>query len=344
MLQRVSGRDRAMVLRSLGVMFNSGCSLTQSLAMLAEQAESKLMADACQHLYKQLQAGHYLSAAMQKIPWVFTRLHIKMVQVGENSGKLGSVLLKLAEYEDRQIELQMKIRNALTMPLIICSMCVLMVLIGPPFLFGNLFAFLSETGGQLPWPTRLLMALSQALKSPVFWILAGLLTGAGVVAVRRHGGSPRVFQKLLQLPALGAVFQLLVLTRFAQALQSMLEVGIGLVQALQLASQACDCRYLELAMDKCIEQVKEGDSLAEAFAQVELFPGAFVQSVAAGEESGSLSAMLGSLARLYQVELDHSLDLLTKSLEPVVLGLVGGIVCFVVVATLSPMLKLVESL
>lgn len=285
---------------------------------------------------------------MQRLPWAFTTVQTRMIQVGEKSGRLGQVLIKLADYEDKAISLKLKVRTALTMPLIICVMCLLMVVIMPPFLFGGLFEILRETGGELPLATKILMTFSDGIRGSWFWLGAVLCGGVAGAAWWRHNEDVdlqiRVYRALLRIPALGAVLRLVTITRFASALETMLAVGIPVLQGIQLAGHSCGNAYLEEITGEVVKQIKDGEELAAALALHPFFPGAFVQGVAAGEEAGRLQDMLKSLSELYQVELDHSLELLTKSLEPLILGAVGGIVCFVVVATLAPMLKVVESL
>jgi type IV pilus assembly protein PilC len=345
---QISGQERAFLFRSLGVMFNSGCGLVPALDMLAQQLENPHLREAALSLSKFVSSGHYLSNAMAKLPWAFTSVQTRMVQVGEKSGRLAQVLIRLADHEDKTVALKLKVRTALTMPLIICCMCLTMVVIMPPFLFGGLFEILRETGGELPLATKILMTFSDALRGPVFWVavVAGLVATA--LGVLRHNSDTelqiRTFQALLRIPAVGSVLRLVTLTRFASGLETMLAVGIPVLQGLQLAGQSSGNAFLEEITGQVVKQVKEGDGLAEALSAHEFFPRAFVQGVAAGEEAGRLQDMLGSLTELYQVELDHSLELLTKSLEPLIMGAVGGIVCFVVVATLAPMLKVVESL
>jgi type IV pilus assembly protein PilC len=329
-------------------MFNSGCSLIRAFDMLAQQLENRVLVEACTTLSRQVQSGHYMSQAMKKLPWAFTRVQISLIQIGEKAGQLGAVLIKLADHEESQLELRLKVRNALTMPLIICSMCVLMVVVIPPILFSGLFEILRETGAELPMATRILMGFNHFLCSgwsALAALAAGLMAAAAVAQWRRSlTFQVNVYQKLLQVPVLGTMLKMMILTRLSRSLQTLLEVGIPIMQAIELSGETCDCAYLSQGLKGVLERVREGDSLSDSFASFDFFPSAFVQSVSAGEESGQLSSMIGSLAQMYRVELDHSLELLTKSLEPLVLGLVGGIVCFVVVATLSPMLKMVESL
>ena len=344
----VSGQERALLFRSLAVMFHSGVSLDRSLAMLGEQQPNATLAAACRELAHKIQSGRYLSNAMAQIPLVFSTMHIRLVAVGEKTGQLALVLNQLADLEERQLQIEMKVRNSLTVPVMVSSLCVLMVALAPPLLFRGIFEMLKDTGAAMPWPTQILVTLSDAIRNPLFYVavmvLAGL-AGAGWSKVQR---TPRLrlmwLRRVQSLPVVGPTLQLISLTRFSQTLYVMNYVGVPILQSLEFSSQSTNDQALIQSVEGVIEQVKEGIMIGQALQNSGGFPAAFCQAVVAGEESGSLSDMLESMSRLYQVELEHNLELMTKSLEPIMLGFVGAIVAFTVVATLLPMLKVMESL
>lgn len=329
-------------------MFNSGCPLVQSLSMLKTQTENQQLAEAAGSLARQLESGHYLSQALARHPWLFSQVQARLVQLGETSGQLGAMLLHIADHEEQGVELRLKLRSALLMPLMVCAFSLLMTVLVPPLLFTGLFEILQDTGAELPLPTRLLIMFNSALRSP--WsllLLAGLVAGAAW-AVRRVQGDParqaRCWKAALRLPVVGGCLQLQLLTRWTQSMHTMLRSGVPILQALKLAGDCCGSAYVEELSREVVTRVQEGQTLAESLAFTEFFPSGLRQSVSAGEEAGQLTAMCKSMMELYGVELDHSLSVMARALEPIVLGVVGSIVCFVVLATLMPMLKLVESL
>lgn len=343
----VTGQERALFLRSLSVMFQSGVPLARGLDMLArQQVPGSPLGLASQSLSQKVQGGRYLSNAMSAHPDIFSASQVRLVAVGEKTGQLAQVLQELASLDERQTEIHLKVRSSLTMPLLVCGLCLLMVALAPPLLFRGLFEMLRESGGQLPWATRILVTFSDALRSPVFYV--GLAIGllSVFLAAYRSGGwrNPRLARWLRGTPVIGPTLALISLTRFSQNLKTTTQVGLPILQCLTLSAQACDDPVLEEEIVKVVAAVEEGSTIGAALTVAPTFPSAFCQSVAAGEESGALTSMLESLARLYRVELDHSLEMMTKALEPLMLGFVGAVVGFTVVATLLPMLKVIESL
>jgi type II secretory pathway component PulF len=325
-------------------MFGAGVSIDRALQLLGEQQENARLAEACRAMAIKVQSGRYLSNALQSYPKIFSQAQIRLIGVGESTGQLSLMLAELASLEERQLEIELKVRGSLTMPLIVCALCLTMVTLAPPLLFRSLFQMLQEQGAQLPWMTRILIGLSEALFHPLAWLL-GLACCAAVgwasrVWLSRPSGRRRLALGLDALPVVGALLRRVAVTRFLQSLKSTVSVGLPILQGLPLSAASSDDVLL---MDAC-QLAQEGLTLAQALHTAGYFPATLIQGVAAGEESGSLAGMLDSLANLYRVELEHQLEVMTKSLEPLLLGFVGAIVAFTVIAILMPMLKVMETL
>lgn len=275
-------------------------------------------------------------------------MHIRLVAVGEKTGQMHVSLSQLADLEERQLQIEMKVRGSLTVPLIVCGFCLAMVVIAPPLLFRSLLTMLSENGADMPLPTKILIFFSDAIRNPLSYVFATVFAGFFLLWARHQWNQPtkrlRWVRWFQTLPLVGPILRLVSLTRFAQTLSILQAVGVPIVQSLDYASQATADLSLIEDVKGVMERVKEGDLIGTALQESGGFPGAFCQSVAAGEESGKLGDMLESMARMYQVDLEHGLEVLTKSLEPLMLGFVGLIVAFTVVATMLPMLKVMDTL
>ncbi len=334
--------------RSLATMFQSGVPLDRALDMLARQQPNPMLRSACQGLAQRVQSGSYLSTAMARWPGVFDPHHSRLVGVGEKSGRLGAVLTQLAEMVERRASLHMKVQSALVVPLMASALCVLMVALAPPLLFRGLLEMLQSQGGSLPWPTRLLIAFSQAIRSPWLWLLALFLGGLGLAALRRLARGPglrlALRRQLLRLPALGPCLRVAAICQFARTLAILLRSGVPLLSALQSAGEASGDACLELDLVLIRQRVSEGALLSEALREGDYFPASFYGALGAGEESGSLEEMCRKMADLYEVELNHALELATRSLEPLLLAAIGTVVGFTVVAVLLPMVRVLETL
>ncbi len=341
---KIDAKARAIFFRSLSALFSSGVPLVRALELMGEQQESRRLAEACQGVARKVSEGNYLSRAMQQYPDVFQAVHHKMVQTGERSGQLHSVLLRLAEREERQQQLQQNFRGALMMPLIASGLCLALALLVPPFLFAGLFQMIREVGGDLPWTTRLLMGFSSLVTNP--W---GYPVLAALIWLARRAWS-RLLQdeawqfRFLQVPQLGPTVKLYLVAQFTQNLASMIEVGLPLLAALEQAARAVDAVCLDKVVERVTSRLKEGESLSASLEWADFFPSTLIQGVRASEEAGGLTLMLKNLHGLFALDLEQRIEVATKTFEPLVLGLVGAIVGFTLVATLQPMLSVLDRL
>lgn len=329
-------------------MFAAGMPLNRCLELLSLQSESPALRSASQDLLAQIEAGRSFSSAMISTPQAFTPIQRRMVEVGEHSGSLSAVFVRMADHEEHQVELERKVGGALWMPALVFVLCLGLAIFLPPFLFDGLFQLLRDSKVELPWPTVVLLGFSEVVRSPALFLLLALplgLAGAAVCLYRSHGKLRLVVGEfLLATPVLGRVVRMLAVTRFAHSLETLVRVGTPLVGALDLASRSAANELLLTRMQRAVRQVRDGVGLRQALAEVDFFPPAFLQGIETGQESGQMGKMLASLRQLYEIELEHSFEVLSRAVEPIFLILVGALVGFTVMATVLPMLQLVNQL
>jgi type II secretory pathway component PulF len=344
----VNSQERVVMLRSLSTMFASGLTLDRSIEILARQQANPKFGQALDQISSRIREGRFLSNALANYPWLFSETQVTLVSVGEKTGSLQKVLGMLATLEERQTNLQMKLKNSLVMPLLISSLCVVMVAVAPPLLFKPLFELMKGSGAQLSWPSQLLLLFSDCIRSPIsyaaLFCLGLMLLNVYRLYLVNAEFRARVYGWLRRVPALGATLRLVSLTRFCQTLEATLSVGLPLLASLKLSGRSTGDPVFEKDVNWLAEAVKDGCSMCHSMEGLASFPRSFAQSIGAAEESGSLTDMLSTLGGLYQIELDSNIEVLMKLIEPLMLMLIGAIVCFTIVATMLPMLKLVETL
>jgi type IV pilus assembly protein PilC len=344
----VAAQQRAVFFRCLATLFESGVPLVHSYELLSRQTEHPGLAEAAADVSRQLSRGVQLSRAMQRHPWCFSPLHLALIRVGENSGALGQIFLRLAREEEAAFQLQQRLRSSLMMPLIITATCLVLVTLVAPLVLGSVLKSMELKPEQMPWATQVLIVGSGVLTHPVTWIL-GLVALAGFFsALRAHGGSPDfrrwLAYRLDRVPGLGPLLRMFAVAQFVRTLEMTLAVGFPLIQALRMAGEAGANPQLQDHLLRSIESVTQGDELHQALEQADYFPPMVIQTVRAGQEAGSLVKLLANIVKILQLQLDHATETFTTALEPVVIGVVGALVGFCVIATMLPMVKLVDSL
>jgi type IV pilus assembly protein PilC len=281
---------------------------------------------------------------MAKHPKAFSRLYVAMVRAGETGGVLDSVLLRLADTLEREVELRRKIKSAMAYPVVVMVVVVLilsaMLLFVVPT-FKNLF---SSLGGTLPLPTRLLLAASEGFKK--YFLFVFLAVGAMIFAFRRWKKTDRgrfaVDRLKLKLPIFGQLFRKTALSRFARTLGALSRSGVPLLQSLDIVAETVENEVMANAVRDVQASVKEGESLAEPLSRHEIFPPMVVQMLAVGEETGALDTMLEKVSDFYDDEITATVDALTALIEPLLIVVVGGTVGLIVISLYLPMFRLMD--
>lgn len=347
-MRGVSGQPRAVYFRCLATLFESGVPLVRCFELLAQQSEHPWLRHASQQVGRLLAQGNTPADAMQRYPACFSPLHIALVRVGQRSGAMSQVFLRLAWDEESQLRLRQKLRSSLIMPLFISAFCIALMVFVSPLLLGSVLQNLELPPEKMPWISQCLVAMGWGLRNPWCWLLGFTCAGLAWKGWRgwqsSDSGRLQLARQLDRIPGLGWLLRLAAATQFLQTLETTLSVGFPLLESLRMATEAANHPLLSEALPGFLADIKAGDELHEAARKTEFFNAMVIQGIQAGQESGSLTRMLKHLTAILQVDLDYACETFSLALEPLVMALVGGMVGACVIGTLLPMVRLVESL
>jgi type IV pilus assembly protein PilC len=341
---KVKLKDVAVFSRQFATMINSGLSLIRALAILADQTESPVLAKTAAEVRLDVERGSSLSAALSRHPKVFNHLYIAMVKSGEAGGVLDAVLMRLADTIEKQVELRRKVKSAMTYPVVVLVICsviatAMLLLIVPQFK-----AIYADLGGTLPLPTRLLISISDLLKT--FFPLFVIFGVAGFFGFRKWARSPAGKPKWdafkLRVPVFGALTKKAALARFSRTLAALTRSGVGILEALDIVAETAGNEVVSTAVRDTQQAVKRGDTLSRPLEQHEVFPPMVVQMIAVGEETGALDEMLDKIADFYDQEVSATVDALTSLIEPMLICLMGVIVGGMIISLYLPMFNIIK--
>ncbi|MGK2907685.1 MAG: type II secretion system inner membrane protein GspF [Desulfuromonadales bacterium] len=339
--RKLPAGELAAATRQMATLLGAGLALDDALNTVNEQADQPLLSKTFAKIREEVVQGGTLHQALAAHRHIFPDLFINMIQVGEDSGTLDKAMHRLADFLETQARMRARIQAALAYP-------VLMTLVGSGVLVF-LFAFvvpkitgmLDELGQALPWPTLMLITLTDFLSK--WWWLLGLLLIALLVALKRYRdtdqGRLRTDTLALKLPLFGRLQLLIATARFARTLGTLLDSGVPLLRALDIARNLLTNRVLNAAVETATLRVQEGGSLAASLKQTAVFPPMLAQVTAAGEKSGQLEEMLFRVADTYEHQTDLSITSMLSLLEPLMILVMGTIVGFVVLAILLPIFQ-----
>jgi type IV pilus assembly protein PilC len=342
--ERVKLKDLAISSRQFATMINSGLSLLRALTILGEQTDNKKLAEVYAQVRLAVEQGSSLSQAFAQHPRVFPPIMINMVKAGETGGFLDQVLLQLAANFEAEVKLRAKIKSAMTYPVVvfvfaILALTAMLVFIVP--VFADMF---DSLGGELPLPTRILVAMSAGLKMMLPFLIVLLIVG--LLLWRRFKTHPKVRGVVdpfkLRAPIFGKLFQKVAISRFARNLGTMVHAGVPILQALDVVSDTTGNVVLTRAIIDVENSVRRGESLAGPLAEHKVFPPMVVQMMAVGEDTGSLDAMLHKISDFYDAEVEATTEALTSLIEPIMIAIVGGVVGAMIIALYMPIFKVYD--
>lgn len=340
--QRVKVQDKAIMTRQFSTLVSSSIPLVDALVALEAQTANVKLKTAIAAIKEKVTEGAKLSEAMRDYPKIFSDLYVNMVNAGENSGTLDIVLERLAEFLEKQADLRRRVTGAMVYPIIMSIVGVILVIVLMVVVIPQMTEILSSFGIELPLPTRIMIALSNTVRSA--WMIPILvMIGAGIYAFRRYikteKGREWYDTRVLKIPVFGNLFRMVSISRFTRTLSTLLSSGVPLLSAMDIVKNIVDNVILKKALEETKNAVKEGESIAGPLQKSGQIPPMVTHMIATGEKTGQLEKMLSSIANAYDNQINAMVSSMMSVLEPVMLIIMGGIIFVVVISVMLPITK-----
>lgn len=339
---RVSFNDIVHFTQQLSTMITAGLSLTESLNILKVQTTNAAFSKIISEILKEVEGGASFSQALEKYPQYFSQIYVSLLKAGEASGKLQTVLERLASNMEKQREFRSKTRGALVYPVIILIAMVVVIFIMMTFVVPKLTDLYKDFGTELPPTTKLLMFISSFFVH--FWWLLIILIWGGIILFRAWKKTPigaRMLDHFLfQLPIWGNLKKQIVLTEFTRTLAILASAGIPILESLEIVGGAVNSVVYQDDLKEVAKQVEKGFPLGLPISQNPRFPPILGQMVTVGEETGKLDETLNKLSNFFEAESEQGIKTLTTAMEPLIMVVLGVGVGFVVISILMPIYNL----
>ena len=338
----LSSADLSLLTRQLATLLQSGLTMERALDALIEETAEPLARETLTGVKSEVTGGSSLAGALAAYPASFPDFYRALVHGGEESGALPNVLEQLADYLDARQALIQKTTLALIYPALVSGVAALIVTGLLVYVVPQVVDVFQQSRQSLPVLTRGLIGLSHFLREAWPYLVV-LVVGAAVaarLALRRDAVRRRWHALILGLPWLGSLARSVNTARFASTLAILVTGGVPLLTALTSCANAMSNLVMREAIERAIERVREGTSLARALADRHVFPPLLVHLVASGEASGKLDQMLDRAARLQTQSLERRLAVFLTVLEPAMVLLLGGMVLLIVLAILLPIIQI----
>ncbi|MEO8738380.1 MAG: type II secretion system inner membrane protein GspF [Casimicrobiaceae bacterium] len=339
---RLGSAALSLTTRQLATLAASGMPLDDALAAVAEQSDHPAAARMLEAIREQVSAGEPLAAALSRFPNTFSELYRGLVAVGGETGQLGNVLSRLADYLEARQALRAKFTTALIYPALITVIALAVIATLLLYVVPQIVAVYQQSRQTLPLLTRALIATSDFLRATGwYWVVgAVLLAIAAALLLRREVWRDRWQATLLRLPVFGRVLTGLDTARFASTLAILTGSGAPLLRALETAAGVIWARPIRRAAQSAAARVREGVTLSRSLASERVFPPLLVHLVANGEQSGQLPAMLARAAREQEDDVERRLTWLAALVQPLLIVAMGAIVLVLVLAVMLPIVSM----
>jgi type IV pilus assembly protein PilC len=341
--KRIKAHDIALFTRQMATMMKAGVPLLQSFDIIGEGFDNPAMRKLVDELKQEVAAGNSFAAALRKKPRYFDELYCNLVDAGEQAGALDTLLERVATYKEKSESLKARIRKAMTYPLVVVFVAVIVtgiLLVNVVPQFESVF---KGFGAELPAFTVMVIGLSQFMQAWWWTVLGALIamTFGGRHALKTSPALRDLMDTwLLKLPLVGTLMHKSAVARFARTLSTTFAAGVPLVEALESVAGATGNIVFKRAVLRIRQDVSTGMQLNFAMRTSGVFPNMAIQMTAIGEESGTLDNMLDKVAGIYEDGVDNTVDNLTSLMEPFIMVVLGVIVGGLVVAMYLPIFQL----
>ncbi|TQV88539.1 type II secretion system F family protein [Aliikangiella coralliicola] len=341
--KKVNLNQLVMFSRQMYSLTKAGIPLTRAISGLLETTNSAALKDALESIYNDLNAGTNLATAFSRHDHIFSSLYISLIHVGENSGRLEEAFKQIANYLELEQKTKQRIKTATRYPTfammaIIGAVIIINIFVIPQF--ANLFS--SFDAGELPLPTRILMATSSFFIN--FWPHLLVVSVGCVYAAMRYikteNGNLWWDKTKLKIPIFGDIIYRSLLARFARTFGMMNRSGVPLINALNIVADVVDNVWVAQHIREMRSGVEKGESIRLVATRSEMFSPLTIQMISVGEETGQLDEMLDQVAAFYEEQVDYDLKKLSDYIEPVLIVFIGAIVLILMLAVYLPMWEL----
>lgn len=341
---RISSNDLALLTRQLATLVRSGLPLEESLLAVSQQTEKPRIQSILLGVRSRVMEGHTLADGFAEFPNIFPEIYRATVAAGEQSGRLDTVLERLADYTESRQQIRQKVSNALVYPIALTVMCFGIVSLLLVFVVPKVVGVFESGKRELPIATQILIGSSDFFRAYGIYLLI-LLAIAGWLLARwlRNEGPRRQFHHaILRLPLIGRLVRGFNTARFTRTMSILTASAVPVLEALRIASAVVTNIPMREAVTEASERIREGSPIGKSLGASRLFPPMTIHLIASGETSGELETMLERAATNQERELDGLIGTLLGLMGPVMIVLMGLIVMGIVFALLLPIFQLNE--
>lgn len=344
--KRVKPREVSVFARKFSSMLDAGIPIKKILSTLAaSKAQNPTLRDTLKDIEDSISSGMSLSASMAKHPFVFSELMVAMTSAGEAAGFLEKSMKQVAENLEAEVKLRSKIKSAMTYPVVVLIMALLMCTGMLLFIVPVFEEMFSSLGSELPLPTQVLVVLSDFLKVGIGPLVVVIIVAMGWWRKNKMRTNIRKIKDplLLKIPVVGLMVNKIIMSRFSRNLGTLLDNGVPILRAMEIVGATTGSIVVEEALEDIGNRLRRGENIADSMRHHEIFPPEDVEMISVGEEAGDIVPMLLKIADIYDQEVEATTEALTSLIEPLMIVFLGVVVGGMIIALYMPIFSIFEA-
>ncbi len=342
--QSISKKDIIIFSRQLATLYQSGVPISKSLTSLIEFTRNKKFKIVLQEVKDDLESGQTLAKSLGNHPKIFSEIYVNMVEVGESTGLLYDVLVRIALLMEKEMAIKAKVKSATFYPKLVITAIIIATAVLIGFVIPKFAMLYGSFNVPLPLETRILVAISDFFVN--FWYIMLAIFAALIISVKLYlnSVSGRLWwdEYKLKIPIFGSIFYKSMMGQFTRIFGLLFQSGIPVNRAFELIRHSVDNKYFTKKIDELQEEITKGKSITQSFIDSKIFSPIIIQMVSVGEETGHIDEMLNKVADYFDEDLDHQLNMLQASIEPILLSIIFGMVLFLALAIYLPIIDVIN--
>jgi type IV pilus assembly protein PilC len=343
---KVPLKSIAIFCRQFSFTLSAGMNILKSMDVVTEQTENKKLKSILRSIKTDLEKGSSLSESMKKNKEMPEML-VNMVEVGESSGNLDNVMIRMADYYDNSYKLNKKIKGSLTYPGMIAVVSVIVVNLLVIFVLPTFVGMITSSGGELPLPTRIVMRISNFMGKYGLILLLGTILL--IILFRMYiKANDEIAEEIdrtkLKIPIFGQIFKQIDTARFARTFSTLMSSGMPVLSSIDICSRVADNILIKNVLRNTSEDIRKGSSIGMSLEAQGVFPTMLTQMIVIGEETGTLDSIMEKTAQFYDNEVETATQQLSSLIEPVIIVVLAVVVGFIVIAMLLPMFSMYDAI
>jgi type IV pilus assembly protein PilC len=338
-------KELSVMCRQFSAMLNAGISVVKCLDVLCQQTSNAKVKNILEAVMQDVRKGFSLHQAMSNQGQAFPFYLVSSIESGEESGTLDSVMKRMSDYFEKQYKTAAKIRSALTYPIILAILCVIVVFAMLTFVVPKFLAMYSSQG-DLPGPTKVLIGISDFMVD-YWWVVVFAIAGViALIFLLKKAPSTRTAWDtgMLKMPVIGKMRKTVLTAKFAHTLSTLTSSGISMLVALEVVSRVIGNWCITSCISVIIDDLKKGVSLSQSLRKFDVFPPMFKSMVAVGEESGQIDDLLEKTASYYDDEADIAIQRMVSMVEPLMIVVMAVVIGFIVIAMIMPIYTMYQNM